>query len=80
MNWLSKAALILVIIGAINWLLVGLFQRDLVTALFGGHSKRPSSGLSRLIYGLVGIAGLFCISFLFNKSEAQPKYIKQWAS
>jgi uncharacterized membrane protein YuzA (DUF378 family) len=66
MNWLSKTALILVIIGAINWLLVGVFQWDLVTAIFGGDTFRASSGLSRLIYALVGLAGLYSISFLFS--------------
>ena len=39
MNWLSKVALVLVIIGALNWLLVGVFQWDLVTALFGGEAS-----------------------------------------
>jgi uncharacterized membrane protein YuzA (DUF378 family) len=66
MNWLSKTALILVIIGAINWLLVGVFQWDLVTAIFGGDTFRASSGLSRLIYALVGLAGLYSISFLVS--------------
>jgi uncharacterized protein len=46
-------ALILVIVGAVNWGLVGLFQFDLVAALFG-----PASALSRLIYSLVGLAGV----------------------
>lgn len=46
-------ALLLVIVGAVNWGLVGLFQFDLVAALFG-----PASGLSRLIYSLVGLAGI----------------------
>ena len=46
-------ALALVIIGAVNWGLVGLFQFDLVAALFG-----PVSGLSRLVYSLVGLAGV----------------------
>lgn len=71
MNWLSRIALILVIIGAINWLLVGVFQWDLVTALFGGDTLRASSGLSRIIYTLVGIAGLYSISFLFNDNEVK---------
>ncbi|HZK83482.1 MAG TPA: DUF378 domain-containing protein [Desulfosporosinus sp.] len=69
MNWLSKTALILVIIGAMNWLLVGVFQWDLVTAIFGGDTFRASSGLSRLIYALVGLAGLYSITFLFNDNE-----------
>lgn len=69
MNWLRKAALILVIIGAMNWLLVGLFQWDLVTYIFGGDTVRASSGLSRLIYGLVGLAGVYSISFLFDRTR-----------
>jgi uncharacterized membrane protein YuzA (DUF378 family) len=71
MNWLSKTALVLVIIGAINWLLIGVFQWDLVTALFGGDTFRVSSGLSRIIYSLVGIAGLYSISFLFTNNEVK---------
>ncbi|MBA4493278.1 DUF378 domain-containing protein [Paenactinomyces guangxiensis] len=63
---MSRLALILVIIGAINWLLVGIFQWDLVAALFGGDAIRNSSGLSRIIYAIVGIAGIYAISFLFN--------------
>lgn len=47
-------ALVLVIIGAINWGLVGLFQFDLVAALFGGQD----SPLSRIVYTIVGVAGL----------------------
>lgn len=73
MNWLSKTALILVIIGAINWLLVGVFQWDLVTALFGGDTFRASSGLSRIIYSLVGLAGLYSISFLFMDNEIKTE-------
>jgi uncharacterized protein len=46
-------ALVLVVVGAVNWGLVGLFQFDLVAALFG-----PASALSRLVYALVGLAGL----------------------
>jgi hypothetical protein len=46
-------ALVLVVVGAVNWGLVGLFQFDLVAALFG-----PASGLSRLVYSLVGVAGV----------------------
>ncbi|MHB8126428.1 MAG: DUF378 domain-containing protein [Desulfitobacteriaceae bacterium] len=66
MDWSSRTALILVIVGAINWLLVGVFQWDLVTAIFGGDTFRASSGISRLIYTLVGLAGLYSISFLFR--------------
>ena len=64
---LARLALILVIVGALNWLLVGLFQWDLVAALLGGDSIRSSSMLSRIIYSLVGISGLYAISFLFRE-------------
>ena len=56
-------ALVLVIIGALNWLLVGLFQFDLVAWIGGGQAAT----LARIIYSLVGIAGLWSISFLFRK-------------
>ena len=56
---MNIAALTLVIIGAINWLLIGLFQFDLVAAIFGGQAAI----VSRIIYSLVGLAGLWCISF-----------------
>lgn len=54
MKGLHIAALVLVIIGAINWGLVGLFEFDLVAALFGGQDEL----LSRIVYILVGISGL----------------------
>lgn len=68
MEWLSRLALALVIIGALNWLLVGLFEWDLVTALFGGDVIRASSGISRVIYTIVGLAGIYAISFFFTKN------------
>ncbi len=64
MNVLNKIFLILVIIGAVNWGLIGLFQYDLVAAIFGGMA----SVMSRIIYTLVGIAGLYCISMLFYRT------------
>lgn len=51
-------SLTLTIIGALNWLLIGLFKFDLVAAIFGGQA----AVFSRIIYILVGIAGLICIS------------------
>jgi len=56
-------ALILTIIGSINWGLIGLFKFDLVAWLFGGQS----AVFSRIIYSLVGLAGLWCITLLFRK-------------
>lgn len=62
---MDRLALILMIIGAINWGLVGLLRFDLVAALFGG----PQTLLSRIIYTLVGLAGLYSISLLFRDRE-----------
>ncbi|PTM59322.1 DUF378 domain-containing protein [Desmospora activa] len=66
MSGWSRLALILVVVGALNWLLVGLFQWDLVSALFGGEAIRVSSGFSRVIYAIIGLAGIYCIKFLFE--------------
>jgi len=55
-------ALVLVIIGAINWGLIGLFSFDLVASLFGGQTAL----LSRIVYSLVGLAGLYSITFLMG--------------
>jgi len=62
---MDKAALAIVIIGALNWLLVGLFQFDLVATLFGGQN----SFLSRAVYTIVGLAGLMCIPMLMRNTE-----------
>lgn len=56
MKVLYYIALTLVIIGAINWLLIGIFSFDLVATLFGSMSV-----LSRIIYSLVGVSGLICL-------------------
>lgn len=60
---LDNTSLVITIIGAINWLLVGLFRFDLVAYICGGQA----STLSRVIYTIVGIAGLWCISLLFKE-------------
>lgn len=67
MKALRRIALALAIIGAINWGLIGLFRFDLVAAIFGGQT----AGLSRLIYTLVGISGLICLSYFFNGDNAE---------
>lgn len=64
MNYFS---LILVIIGALNWLLIGLFGYDLVGAIFGGQMAL----FSRIIFVIVGLAGLWCINLLF-KNRLSP--------
>ncbi len=61
-------ALILAIIGCLNWGLVGIFRFDLVAWLFGGQAAL----LSRIVYTIVGLAGLWCISFLFRKVRFSP--------
>ena len=65
MKTLDTIALLLVIIGAVNWGLIGFFRFDLVAALFGDMST-----LSRIVYSLVGIAGLYCVS-LFGRERTR---------
>lgn len=62
---LDRIALILTIIGALNWGSIGLFQFDIVAWICGGQS----SLLSRIIYTVVGLAGVWCISLLFRARE-----------
>jgi uncharacterized membrane protein YuzA (DUF378 family) len=62
---MDTLALILVIVGALNWGLIALFRFDLVATLFGGST----SVLSRIIYGLVGLAGIYSFKFLFGNRE-----------
>ena len=59
---IDKIALILVIIGGINWGAVGIFKFDVVSAVFGGQAAT----VSRVIYTLVCLAALWCISLLFR--------------
>ena len=61
---LIKSALIICIIGAINWGLIGFFNFNLVNAVFGHGAREPASALSRLIYAIVGIAGVIAASLL----------------
>ena len=65
MKALNYIALVLVVIGALNWALIGLFQFDLVGAIFGGMS----SMLSRIIFTLVGIAGIWALTFFGRLNE-----------
>ena len=59
---LDNILLALVIIGAINWGLIGLFQFDLVAWICGG----PAAVLSRIVYTIVAVCGLWCIGILFR--------------
>lgn len=61
MKVIDKIALVLIIIGAINWGLIALFNLDLVALLFGDMTI-----VSRIVYGLVGLAGLWGIKLLFD--------------
>ena len=64
---LDRIALILVIIGAINWGAIGLFQFDLVAWIFGGQA----AVVSRIIYTVVALCGAWCISLLFRRRNAE---------
>lgn len=65
MRILDKIALALVVIGGINWGLIGIFRFDLVAWIFGGQAAI----LFRIIYTLVGIAALWCITLIFRDSD-----------
>lgn len=64
MQTLQKVALVLIIIGALNWLLIGLFDFNLVSSLFGVDNV-----ITNIVYVLVGISGIIDISLLFNDFE-----------
>ena len=67
---MDRFSLLLVIVGAINWGLVGLFQFDLIAFLFGGQAAL----VSRVLYTIVGAAGLWSISLLFTGHERAPDH------
>ncbi|GFZ76967.1 hypothetical protein GCM10010978_18290 [Compostibacillus humi] len=62
MTFLRNLAIALMVIGAINWGLIAFFQFDLVAGLFGGQD----AFLSRVVYGLVGLSGLYYVISLFT--------------
>lgn len=62
---LDRIALVISIIGALNWGTVGLFRFDFLAWVFGG----PNATFTRVIYALVAIAGLWCVSLLFRHHE-----------
>lgn len=65
MNIINKIALILIIVGALNWGLVGLFSFDLVAWICGG----AATILARIIYVVIALAGIWCISLLFTSND-----------
>lgn len=62
---MDKIALTLAIIGGLNWGSIGIFGFDIVAFLFGG----ANSALSRVVYTLVGLGAIWCISLLFRESD-----------
>ena len=66
---LDRIALLLTIIGALNWGTIGLFQFDMVAFLFGGQDNI----VARIIYSLVALGGIWCISLLFRDREEITK-------
>ncbi len=60
---MDTLAMILIVVGALNWGLIGFFQFDVIAAIFGS----AASVVSRIIYGLVGLAGLWGVSMLFRR-------------
>ena len=66
-NTLLKIVLFIAIVGAINWGLIGLFNWNLVDALFGGGTQEETSVGSRVVYALVGLAGLLSLIPLLSR-------------
>jgi hypothetical protein len=62
---MDKIALTLAIVGGLNWGSIGIFGFDIVAFLFGG----ANSALSRVVYTLVGLGAIWCISLLFRESD-----------
>ncbi len=62
---LDRIALFLLIVGGINWGLIGIFQFDLVAFIFGGQAAI----MSRIIYTLVAISAIWCVSLFFKNNE-----------
>ena len=73
---IDRLAILLMIVGAINWLTVGLFGVDFVAGIFGGVDALGS----RIIYSIVGIAGIYSISLLFREAPAAEYFNIQYLS
>lgn len=70
-NGVTKALIIIASIGALNWGLIGFFNFNLVDAIFGGGTAEETSRASRVVYALVGLAGLIAL-VLLPKLHAEP--------
>lgn len=71
MDTLRTIALTLIIVGAVNWGLVGLFNFDLVPAVFGGTTTFQPSGLARIVYLLIAVSGIYALSFYRMGEDAE---------
>lgn len=69
---IDKISLIVTIVGALNWGLIGLFKFDAVAWLCGGQTAI----VSRIVYTLVALAGIWCISMLFREDEVLDKKVE----
>lgn len=67
----DKICLALVIIGSLNWGAVGLFRFDIVAWLFGGSA----SLISRIVYIVIALAGIWCITLLFRSNDSVPEEV-----
>lgn len=67
---LDRIALLLIIVGALNWGLVGIFSFDLVAWLCGGSG----TAVARIIYTVIALAGLWCVSLLFRSRDEVKEY------
>ena len=69
-NMIDRIALILTVVGALNWGTIGIFRYDLVSLLCGeGGVPTPDNLLARIIYTVVALSGVWCISLLFRESS-----------
>jgi hypothetical protein len=69
-GWL-KAVMLLTIIGALNWGLIGFFNWNLVDAILGGNPREMTSTASRVVYGLVGLAGILALIKLPRLADSE---------
>ncbi len=79
MSVLTKTALILAIIGAINWGLIGFLNWNLVNAIFGGPSQGTYGAISRIIYAIVGVAGIALAVLYSRLREAGKAHVSRRA-
>jgi uncharacterized membrane protein YuzA (DUF378 family) len=73
----AKILLVIAIIGAVNWGLIGFFNFNLVDAIFGGGSAEQTSGVSRVIYAIVGVAGLVAALMLPRLGTAEERPLSE---